>query len=102
MIQEFNRQNIKPLTLEDGPELSPATLAITAGRPPREPGAPVNEPVALTSTYLAGGERSYARIDNPSWEAFETAVDEWRALTARWLVGEAMDAASVPALQAAH
>ena len=54
--------------------LSPDTLAVTAGRPPREPGAPVNEPVTLSSTYLAGGARTYGRTANPTWEAFEAAV----------------------------
>ena len=53
---------------------SSATLAVTAGRPPRVPGAPVNEPVAFTSTYVAGGDRAYARAANPTIESFETAV----------------------------
>src|SRR6478735_3465438 len=55
-------------------DLSPTTIAVTAGRPARTPGAPLNEPVTLTSTYVANGERIYAREDNPTWEAFEAAV----------------------------
>src|SRR6478752_2539061 len=59
---------------DDGRQLSPATVAIAAGRPARTPGAPLNEPVTLTSTYVAGGDRIYAREDNPTWEAFEATV----------------------------
>jgi cystathionine gamma-synthase len=54
--------------------LSPATVAITAGRPDRRAGAPVNEPVTLTSTYVADGAYVYARADNPGWDAFEATV----------------------------
>jgi cystathionine gamma-synthase len=53
---------------------SPATLAVTAGRPPHEPGAPVNVPVTLSSTYVAGGPVSYGRVTNQTWEAFEEVV----------------------------
>ena len=55
-------------------DLSPATLAVTAGRPAVEPGAPLNEPVVLSSTYHAGGEIGYGRYGNPTWSAFEEAV----------------------------
>ena len=54
--------------------LCPATVAIAAGRPARVPGAPLNEPVTLTSTYVANGERTYGRIANPTWAAFEETV----------------------------
>jgi len=59
--------------LDDRP-LSPATLAVTAGRPRPVPGAAMNEPVWLTSTYVADGEVDYARTDNPTWQAFESAL----------------------------
>jgi len=55
-------------------DLSPATLAVTAGRPPAAPGAPVNAPVTLSSTFHAEGELSYARAGNPTWTAFEEAL----------------------------
>lgn len=55
-------------------DLAPATLAVTAGRPTRTPGAPVNEPISMSSTFVADGQRSYARAANASWEAFEDAV----------------------------
>ncbi|HEX8495780.1 MAG TPA: PLP-dependent aspartate aminotransferase family protein [Actinomycetales bacterium] len=54
--------------------LSPATVAVTAGRPPRSPGASVNEAVWLTSTYVADGPVDYGRTDNPTWQAFEEAL----------------------------
>jgi len=38
------------------------------------PGAPVNEPVVLTSTYHAGGDATYGRDANATWEAFEAAL----------------------------
>ncbi|GAA1927625.1 trans-sulfuration enzyme family protein [Nocardioides marmoribigeumensis] len=54
--------------------LSPATLAVTAGRPPHEPDRPLNEPITMASTYVAGGDREYGRYANPSWTAFEEAL----------------------------
>ncbi len=55
-------------------ELSPATRLVGLGRPPRTPGAPVNPPVTLTSTYVAGGDVVYARGGNPTWTAFEEVL----------------------------
>ena len=54
--------------------LAPATVAVSAGRPAREPGAPVSFPPVLSSTYVAGGPYSYARVGNPTWEALEEAL----------------------------
>jgi cystathionine gamma-synthase len=34
----------------------------------------MNEPVWLTSTYVADGDVDYARTDNPTWQAFESAL----------------------------
>jgi len=53
---------------------SPATLAVTAGRPDRRPGASVNEAIWLTSTYVADGPVDYGRTDNPTWQAFEATL----------------------------
>ena len=60
-------------------DLSPATLAVTAGRPARDPGAPVNPAVVLSSTYLSAGEPQpgdplYTRYDAPTWHPFEQAL----------------------------
>ncbi len=54
--------------------LSPATLAVVAGRPARVPDAPFNEPVTFASTYNAGGVLEYGRYGNPTWSAFEEAI----------------------------
>lgn len=54
--------------------LKPATVAVTAGRPDREPDAPLNTPVTFTSTYVAGGTVEYGRYGNPTWSAFEEAL----------------------------
>ena len=54
--------------------LRPATLAVTAGRPPHEPDQPLNTPVTLASTYVAGGDVEYGRYGNPTWTAFEEAL----------------------------
>ena len=53
---------------------SPATLAVSAGRPASAPGAAVNEPVWLTTTYVADGPYDYGRTGNPTWDAFEDAL----------------------------
>lgn len=55
-------------------ELSPATLAITAGRPRRSPDAPLNEAVTFASNFHAGGPVAYGRDGNPTWTAFEDAL----------------------------
>lgn len=52
----------------------PATQVVALGRPARTPGAPVNEPVTLTSTYVADGGVNYARVSNPTWEALEEVL----------------------------
>jgi cystathionine gamma-synthase len=60
--------------------LSPATLAVTAGRPAAEPNAPLNVPIVHASTYVASpgetqpGDLGYGRWTNPTWQAFETAL----------------------------
>ncbi len=61
------------------PELTPATLAVVAGRPAKDPGAPVNPPIVLSSTYVSQGtppasEKLYTRWDTETWSPFEQAV----------------------------
>lgn len=55
-------------------DLSPATVAVTAGRPPHTSDEPLNVPITMASTYVAGGDLEYGRYTNPSWVAFETAL----------------------------
>ena len=61
------------MTNSRGP-LHPDTVAVTAGRPPAEPDQPLNVPVVLASTYVAGGDLEYGRYGNPTWTAFEDAL----------------------------
>ncbi|GAA2524851.1 trans-sulfuration enzyme family protein [Rarobacter incanus] len=59
--------------------LHPATIAVSAGRPAPEPGAPLNAPVVLSSTYVSTGtprpdQMLYTRWDTETWQPFEQAV----------------------------
>ena len=56
------------------PSLRPATLAVTTGRPAHEPDNPLNQPITMASTYVAGGDVEYGRYGNPTWSAFEEAL----------------------------
>jgi len=60
------------------PALHPDTVAVTAGRPPRVQGGPVNPPVVLSSTYVSqgipGDELLYARAGNETWVPFEETL----------------------------
>ncbi|MDP9445364.1 MAG: PLP-dependent transferase [Actinomycetota bacterium] len=58
----------------DADRLAPATVAVTAGRPDRAPDNPLNHPVSLASTYVAGGDMEYGRYGNPNWAAFEEVL----------------------------
>jgi len=54
--------------------MRPATQAVHVGRPPHEPDQPLNTPITMASTYVAGGDMEYGRYDNPTWRAFEEAL----------------------------
>jgi cystathionine gamma-synthase len=54
--------------------LAPASILVSAGRQPRIPGAGLNAPLELSSTYVADGPVDYARAGNPTWTAFEDAL----------------------------
>jgi cystathionine gamma-synthase len=53
-----------------------ATRIVKAGRPEPVPDAPLNVPITMASTYVAGGELEYGRYANPTWMAFEEALGE--------------------------
>ena len=64
--------------------LQPATLAVTAGRPAHESDQPLNQPITMASTYVAGGSLEYGRYGNSTWLAFEEvlgALEGGRALS---------------------
>jgi len=46
------------------PQLSPETIAISAGRPPVTKDGSLNPDISLSSTYHAGGELGYGRSGN--------------------------------------
>src|SRR4051794_20463160 len=56
------------------PSYRPATVAVKSGRPAREPDQPLNTPLTMASTYVAGGDLEYGRYGNPTWSAFEEAL----------------------------
>ena len=58
------------------PPYRPATIAVTSGRPAHQPDNPLNEPLTMASTYVAGGDLEYGRYGNPTWAAFETALGD--------------------------
>ncbi len=63
--------------------LKPATIAVHAGRPPHTSDQPLNVPITMASTYVAGGEKEYGRYTNDAWVAFEEtlgALEGGRAL----------------------
>ena len=51
-----------------------STLAVTKGRPPREPDAPLNTPIVPASSFIAGGPTEYAREGGPTVFAFEEVI----------------------------
>ncbi len=54
--------------------MRPATRAVHVGRPPHDSDQPLNVPITMAATYVAGGEREYGRYTNPTWTAFEEAL----------------------------
>jgi cystathionine gamma-synthase len=56
--------------------MRPATRAVHAGRPPHESDQPLNVPITMAATYVAGGDLEYGRYANPTWSAFEDALGE--------------------------
>ena len=65
--------------MDDSVRMSPDTLLVSGGRPPRAPGAPVSPGVELTSTFVLPGDfvpgvPVYGRDSNATWQAFESVV----------------------------
>jgi len=50
------------------------TVAVQAGRPARIPGAAMNAPVTLSSTYVQDATLEYGRDGSESWGALEAAL----------------------------
>lgn len=60
--------------MSENKDQRPDTLAISVGRPALGPDAPLNPPIALNSTFHAGGEVGYGRYGNETWSALESAI----------------------------
>lgn len=56
--------------------MRPHTRVVHTARPPRNPDEPLNSPITMASTYVAGGDVEYGRYGNPSWTALETAIGD--------------------------
>jgi cystathionine gamma-synthase len=71
-----------PLALD--PAWTADTVAVQAGRPARVPGASMNAPITMSSTYVHDAVVEYGRDGNAGWGALETALgalDGGRAVT---------------------
>lgn len=58
----------------DFAQLSASTVAVSAGRPERLPGAPLNAPLTMASALIPGAKSGYGRHGNPTFDAFETVL----------------------------
>jgi cystathionine gamma-synthase len=63
-----------PASVTLDPAWTPETVAVQAGRPARVPGAPMNAPVTLSSTYVQSASVEYGRDGNAGWGALEAAL----------------------------
>jgi cystathionine gamma-synthase len=75
------------------------TRAVIAGRGDATPGSPLNGPPVFASAFRAGGEHTYSRDGNPTWEAFEEAIGDLEGGSAvAFSTGMAAAAAAIEAL----
>lgn len=77
-------ESLDPAAVTLDPEWMADTVAVQAGRPARVPGAPMNAPLTLSSTYVHDATIEYGRDGNAGWGALETALgalDGGRAVT---------------------
>ena len=56
--------------------MQPDTVTVIAGRPAKQPGAPLNAPITLASAFVPGGSSEYGRHGNPAYESFEAVIGE--------------------------
>ena len=63
-----------PASVTLDPTWTPETVAVQAGRPARVPGAPMNAPLTLSSTYVQSASVEYGRDGNAGWGALEAAL----------------------------
>ena len=63
-----------PSSVSLDPDWAFDTVAVQAGRPARVPGAPMNPPMTLSSTYVHDASVEYGRDGNIAWGALEAAL----------------------------
>lgn len=67
-------EKLYPPSLPLDPAWAAETVAVQAGRPERLPGAPMNPPMTLSSTYVHDASVEYGRDGNVAWGALEAAL----------------------------
>jgi len=67
-------EELYPAPLSLDPAWADDTVAVQAGRPARVPGAPMNPPMTLSSTYVQDARIEYGRDGNVAWGALEAAL----------------------------
>jgi len=72
--------------------LHPETIAVSSGRPESEPGAGVNIPISLNSTFVASGPVSYGRFGNETWSQLESAISQLEDATSTLVFASGMSA----------
>jgi len=63
-----------PATIALDPRWGADTVAVQAGRPPRDPGAPMNQSISMSSTYVHDAELEYGRDGSATYGALEAAL----------------------------
>ena len=58
----------------DWEKLATESKVVSVGRPVKKPDGGLNPPIALNSTFHAGGPIGYARSGNETWSALEDAI----------------------------
>ena len=67
-------ERLYPAPFAIDPDWSEETVTVLAGRPAREPGAPMNPPIGLSSTYIHDAAIEYGRDGSMAWGALEAAL----------------------------
>ena len=67
-------ESLDPAPVELDPDWTADTVAVQAGRPARTPGAPMNPPITMSSTFVHDAAIEYGRDGNAGWGALETTL----------------------------
>lgn len=70
----MTQNSMYPPSVPVAPDWRPDTVTVQAGRPARTPGAPMNTPITLSSTYVHDTNLAYGRDGNDGWGALEEAL----------------------------